>query len=491
MTQSSDLGPQSSFVSLPPYRVWETRTGSGTPVALVHGLSGSSRWWSRNVDALAKSHLVAAIDLVGFGRSQPFTMFPRTLPEFGEASALIARWLETFGEPVHLVGHSMGGLLSIRVAAERPDLVRSLVLVDAAGVPFELAPMEHLRSLRSQTFGLARIGTVLIPDVWRAGPTSVAVASARILLTDAREQLQRITAPTLLVWGDHDALVPLRYGEMMHELIPDSRLVVLEGASHVAMWDEPAGFNREVGAFLAEVERSPLTAGDGIFRWGLSGFVDGMAYRQSGGRRDLVLVHGLGMSSSYFAPLARELYSLGWNPVAPDLPGFGRSVDAPSAGPAEHAAQLASWADALGIRDAVWLGHSSGCHAVAHVASRRPDLVREAIALGPLWTREHFAPRMMAMFVLDVFRERWTLVPMVLRAYWRTGFRRWLGTYRRHFGDIASAPPPDMRMIIGERDPIPDRDVLGAFETTAGAHAANWSHPKELAARIGRPRASA
>ena len=92
------------------------------------------------------------------------------------------------------------------------------------------------------------------------------------------------------------------------------------------------------------------------------------------------------------------------------------------------------------------------------------------------------------MVIADVFRERWTLIPMVLRAYWRTGFLRWLGTFRRHLPDIATLPPVTPRVIVGERDPIPNRDVLGGFaevETTPGAHAANWSHPKELAGVIG------
>src|SRR5687767_13438774 len=103
-------------VDLPPYSLWVTRTGAGTPVVLLHGLSGSSRWWSKNVDALAANHLVAAVDLTGFGRSTGFFGLPATLPSFGEVTALLARWLETFDEPVDLIGHSMGGQLAIRLA---------------------------------------------------------------------------------------------------------------------------------------------------------------------------------------------------------------------------------------------------------------------------------------------------------------------------------------------------------------------------------------
>ena len=123
-------------VDLPPYSLVETRTGSGTPIVLLHGLSGSSRWWSRNIDALSRNHTVATVDLGRFGRQQ-----------LSEITALVARWLETFGEPVHLFGHSMGGLIAIGVAAERPELVRSLMLISAVGMPFRFDPLSHVKPL--------------------------------------------------------------------------------------------------------------------------------------------------------------------------------------------------------------------------------------------------------------------------------------------------------------------------------------------------------
>lgn len=81
----------STRIDLPPYSLWETREGSGTPVVLLHGLSGSSRWWSRNRAALAARHLVAAVDLVGFGRNRRFLGLPVLMPAFGEVTALLAR----------------------------------------------------------------------------------------------------------------------------------------------------------------------------------------------------------------------------------------------------------------------------------------------------------------------------------------------------------------------------------------------------------------
>lgn len=474
-------------VDLPPYSLWETRSGAGTPVALIHGLSGSSRWWSKNVDALAERHLVAAIDLTGFGKSRRFLGLPEVLPAFSEVTSLLARWLETFGEPVHLVGHSMGGQIAIRLAAERPDLIRSLMLVNAAGMPFRLDLRPHLKTLPKPPYGGPQIAWVLLPDFLRAGPTSVAVASTRVVLGDMRARMRAIRLPTLLVWGENDPLVPLHYGQEMQRLIEGSRLEVIPRAAHVAMWDAPEEFNRIALAFFDEVEHAKLRAqAQPSFSWGISGWTDGVAHRQAGHRRDIVLVHGLGMSSAYFVRLARALFEAGWNPIAPDVPGFGESMNAPAAGPEEHARILATWADALSIRDAVWVGHSIGCNTVAHLAVLRPDLVKRAIHIGPLWTRARFPQlRVFTQLALDAVREPLALYRYVLPAYWRVGFARWYLTWRRYARDITCAPPADAAFIAGERDPIPDRNCV-KVQTVPGAHACVFSEPGAVVGVVGR-----
>jgi pimeloyl-ACP methyl ester carboxylesterase len=441
-------------------------------VVLLHGLSGSSRWWSRNIEALAEKHLVATVDLGRFGR----------LP-FEEITALVARWLETFGEPVHLFGHSMGGLIAIGVAAERPDLVRSLVLTSAVGIPFKLNPIPHVMALPKPPFGGPRIARLALPDFFRSGPVSVAVAGTRVLLADIRERMRAIRVPTLLIWGEADPLVPLRYGEAMQQEIPGSRLEVIPRAAHVPMWDAPEAFNRVVLAFLESGPAAPPA--QPIFSWGLSGFTHvangGIAHRQTGRRRDIVLVHGLGMSSAYFARFARALYDRGWNPIAPDLPGFGESTNAPAAGPSEHASILAAWADALSIRGAVWVGHSIGCNAVAHLATVRPDLVRNAVYVGPLWTAtRHPQLRFCLRLVLDAFREPLGLYRFVIPAYWRTGVWRWWRTWKLYLPDMASMPPAEGVFIAGTRDPLPDASCVEVVRVE-GAHACQFSNPEMVA----------
>jgi pimeloyl-ACP methyl ester carboxylesterase len=470
--------PTQRRVELPPFTFWETRAGRGTPIVLLHGLGGSSDWWRYNIDVLAESYLVSAVDLVGFGRNRLFARKSNLPLRFDEIAALLARWIESsFDEPVHLVGNSMGGHIAIHLAASRPDLVRSLVLVDATGIPFEVAPGAHIENL-AMPRGWRTFLLILARDLFRAGPTAIALAFARLLRDDARPLLKTLTLPLLLVWGETDPLVPLTYARQILELVPHAKLRVISRAGHVPMWENPREFNEALLSFLDEVDRGS-NASEPAFSWGLSGWTNGVAHRAAGRRRDVVLVHGLGMSSAYFIRFARALHARGANPIAPDLPGFGESVDGPAASPEEHARILAAWADALAIRGAVWIGHSAGCNAVAHLQRMRPDLVRRAICIGPLWSPRH-PSRLLFSLLIDAFREPLPLFGYVLRAYLRCGLRRWIGTFRRYASDLRSAPP-DYTMFAGKRDPLVDREAIANLTLVPGAHACHYSNPEETA----------
>jgi pimeloyl-ACP methyl ester carboxylesterase len=479
-------------VELPPYRFWERREGEGTPVVLIHGLGGSADWWRRNFEPLAGQHLVTAVDLVGFGRNR-FFLRRSSLPlSFTEVAALLIRWLAAeFSGPVHLAGHSMGGQIALHVAAQRPDLVRSLTLISSTGIPFELKPGLHLEHLVVPR-GMISFAATLARDAFRSGPTSLAVAFARLLRDDARPLMRRLTMPVLLMWGEHDPLVPAVYAKQMAAEIPNARLVIVPEASHIPMWENAEFLNRELITFLNAVDRQSPGAGPETipapFSWGLSGWTEGIAHREAGTRRDIVLLHGLGMSSAYFENFARALYASGWNPIAPDLPGFGESADAPGAGPREHAARLGEWAERCGIREAVWVGHSIGCNAVAHLARTRADLCRAAVHIGPLWSRSPFVlPRLVVMLLFDAFREPLRLYRYVIPAYWRAGVWRWTTTLLRSRQDLREPPPPD-RLIAGQRDPLPDRRAVATLNV-AGAHACHFSDPAGVAAALAGLRA--
>jgi len=295
--------------------------------------------------------------------------------------------------------------------------------------------------------------------------------------------MRKLTMPVFLIWGEHDPLVPLTYGKQMLEEMPQARLRVIPRAGHVPMWENPLAFNDALLSFLDEVDVVG-SATEPSFSWGLSGWTNGIAHRAAGRRRDVVLIHGLGMSSAYFGRFARALYVRGAHPIAPDLPGFGASIDGPSVSAEEHAKILADWADALSIRGATWIGHSLGCNAVAHLARLRPDIVKRAVAIGPLWSPRH-PVRLLDALIIDAFREPLALYTHVVRAYWRSGLGRWFATYRRYAADIRKSPPP-LEMFAGERDPLVDRDSIANLMLLPGAHACHFSNPEECAKAIVR-----
>lgn len=218
-------------------------------MVLVHGLSGSTRWWDRTVPALAARYRVYLVDLPGFGAmshaEEGFVL--------AEAAGWLASWMGAVGlERTHLVGHSMGGYISAVLAARQPEKLRRLVLVAPAGVPMGrsihgyLLPL--LRAVRYMTPGFL---PVLLRDAWRTGPLTLLGAAREILAEDVRKHLHEIEAPTLLVWGRRDTLVPPSAGDIMREEIPDSRLLVIEGAGHVPMFERAAETNAALLAFLA------------------------------------------------------------------------------------------------------------------------------------------------------------------------------------------------------------------------------------------------
>jgi len=223
--------------------------GEGEPVVFVHGLSGSTRWWSRNVPSIAERHRVYLVDLPGFGAMRR----SRGRFSLAEAAGWLSGWMEAVGlGPAHLVGHSMGGYVCLRLAARRPEAVRRLVLVAPAGVPTGRSLLGHLGPLLEvASRSTPSFLPVLVRDALRAGPATLWRATRELLAEDVRDDLRRVEVPTLLVWGERDALVPPSSGELLREEIGGSRLLVLGGAAHVPMFERQQEFDAALLAFLA------------------------------------------------------------------------------------------------------------------------------------------------------------------------------------------------------------------------------------------------
>lgn len=486
---------QPGLVEVPPVRFRVTQRGSGPPLVLVHGLSGSSRWWTRNVQALAQRHTVVAIDLVGFGSNRRWRGSELPLP-FDDAASVLGRWLtESFPDGVHLLGHSMGGQISILVAAAYPKAVRSLILVGSTGAGFEIDLRGHLRNALATSRETLRFGPTVARDFLRAGPTAVALAAARILRSDAREAMEALALPTLLIWGEHDPLVPERYGHAMLESIVGSRMTVVSRAGHLPMWENAEEFNAAVLDFVAEVEASEQVLGreprGHAFQWGIDEVYDGICWRASGARADAMLVHGLGITSAYFQPLARELHRRGIDSIAVDQPGTGwSSGDASSIEAAVDA--VIRIADRLERAPQLWIGHSTGCQLVERVVAKRPDLVRQAIHMSPIWSdRRDLAQRLIAAAIGDAMRESPELVLFAVVTYVRSGLwplGRAMWRYVQDAKRTQSLRDTDF-VITGEEDPLADIDRLREITSdrlllVPGAHAMHFRYPAATADAI-------
>lgn len=243
-------------------RVRHVREGEGPPVIVLHGWGASIETVASIVSALAPVSEVHALDLPGFGQSDP----PPKPWGVEDYSAFLARFMDEMRiEKAAFVGHSNGGRVIISLAADEPERVGRIVLVDSAGV----RPKRTLTYYRK--VGLAKVGKhaarllgargrrLQRALVSRSASTDYAAASpimrptfVRLVNADLKHLLPKISSPTLLVWGEKDTATPLADAKLMERLIPDAGLVVLEGAGHYSYLDEPGRFATIVRHFLRE-----------------------------------------------------------------------------------------------------------------------------------------------------------------------------------------------------------------------------------------------
>jgi pimeloyl-ACP methyl ester carboxylesterase len=252
-------------------------TTDGTPLFLCHGFSGSSHDFALHVEELADERGVVTIDHRGHGRSQNLGAVDRySLDRL--ADDLIALVEREVGGPVDLLGHSMGGAVSLRVALARPDLVRSLILMDTSAwsfVPNDPAMAAFLVSFVEgydpttglpDTSALANPEDALIaaatPAEWQALKAEMdaafdpyAMKALGLALFEpgnasVRPRLGEITCPVTVIVGEHDHPFIDQAGDLLAEL-PDGALTVITGAYHSPQLTHSADWTAAVQGHLA------------------------------------------------------------------------------------------------------------------------------------------------------------------------------------------------------------------------------------------------
>lgn len=272
-----ELGLESRFVSVSGMRVHYVRKGEGPPLVLVHGLASSSYSWSGVLDGLARDHDVIAIDLPGFGRSdQPAELAFEALPR------AVVGVMDALELPrASLVGSSLGGTVAVVVAAQQPERVERMVLIDSAGfnlrredwpavlrlvasVPpalLERAPFRRRLArlaLRQVFLDQSKVTDERVEEYAAPMLRPGAARSLRsLLLSPAADDqafqalLARVAAPTLILWGKEDRWVPVSDADRFGAALKGSRTIVLRRCGHLPQEERPAETLALVRSFLA------------------------------------------------------------------------------------------------------------------------------------------------------------------------------------------------------------------------------------------------
>jgi pimeloyl-ACP methyl ester carboxylesterase len=276
---AAEPGP---VVEVEGHRVGITTTGDGPPVVLLHGIGRDRDDWRRVAPALAERFTVHAIDIEGFGSSEPWG---ETVSLASMARAVRAT-LVAVGEhrPVRLVGNSMGGAVALRIAADDPSTVERLVLISPAG--FGADAMLGLRLLTVPVLGPALLALDASPLSLRLRallvdhePTAreLAAASAyRLRHRGMRRQYLQVIRdlgawrgihegwrqevlgalaeaglPTLVLWGDRDTVLPYAHLAAVQQAVPHAETMPLPGLGHMPQLEQPERIGGLLTDFLA------------------------------------------------------------------------------------------------------------------------------------------------------------------------------------------------------------------------------------------------
>jgi pimeloyl-ACP methyl ester carboxylesterase len=278
-------------VSIHGHDVGYRRSGprGGETILLIHGLAGSSRTWDAVAPSLAEHYDVIRPDLLGHGQSaKPIGDY--SLGAYASGLRDVLAVLDV--DHATIVGHSFGGGVAMQLAYQYPHLVDRLVLVGSGGLgrevswllrAFSLPGAEYLMPLWfprplvdratdvGRFLGRRNLRSPKLGELWRAYRSLAGASNRRAFVrtmrgvidhggqvVDASDRLYLAArVPTLIVWGDHDGVIPVEHGFAAHEAIERSELEVMHGVGHFPHVEAPDRFAEVLTAFVDSTPSGP------------------------------------------------------------------------------------------------------------------------------------------------------------------------------------------------------------------------------------------
>ncbi len=242
-------------------------------VVLAHGLLWSGRMFHRQVEALSERFRCVTFDFRGQGQSE-VTRSGYDMDTLAEDAAALIEKLEY--NPCHFAGLSMGGFVGMRLAIRRPELLKSLILLETSAdpEPDENRGKYRLLNFTARWLGMGLVASRVMPIMfgkkflndtdrsdekteWRRhlvrnDRIGISRAVTGVLNRDGvYDQLDEISLPTLIIVGDQDVATVPEKSERIHARIKDSQLVVIPGAGHTSTVEEPTAVTAVMETFLA------------------------------------------------------------------------------------------------------------------------------------------------------------------------------------------------------------------------------------------------
>lgn len=254
-------GVESKFAQVGPYRIHYLIGGDGPPLLLLHGHPSRALEWGPLLPTLTKQHRVIAIDFLGYGESDA----PDVDYSISTQTGVVLGLVDLLGlQQTDVLGFSMGGWVALKLAAEHPERVRRLVLVDSGGlkfnttltpesfVPQTLVEFREFETLHSDR----RLPNFVARDLIRLSQERAwvlrRVGASLLSFHDALDgQLEKVRMPVLLIWGKEDRLISYEVAHRFERELPQAKLIGLEGCGHLALWECSDRVRPEVLVFLA------------------------------------------------------------------------------------------------------------------------------------------------------------------------------------------------------------------------------------------------